>query len=132
MFVRRERASVTGSQILQQFNSWSACSAQSRDTQMGPKYVIEVLLLGSVVFTLSGYAHSEQVAIEPEAGVRVPHDDGGMVNAEEELICVAMPLLQTLVWRKLQNLHRVLIRILKIERRDARRILVPVRKPLRP
>src|SRR5208283_901397 len=91
-----------------------------------------MLLLGSVVFALSGHVHSEQVAIELEAGVGVPNYDCGVVDTEKQLVVGtgATPLLQALVRRKLQHLHRVPIWILEVERRNARRVLVPVRKAL--
>src|SRR6266536_3774474 len=97
---------------------------------MGTKHIVQMLLLGSVVLALSGHMHSEQVAIELDASVGVPHHDCRMVNAEKQPVCRAVPLLQALVRRKLQHLHRVPIWILEVERRDARRVLVPVRKAL--
>src|SRR6266567_9574778 len=105
LFVRWERPSVARCQILQQFNSRSSCAAQRSDTQMGTKHIVQMLLLGSVVLALSGHMHSEQVAVEPDAGVGIPHHDCRMVNAEKQPVCGAVPLLQTLVWRKLQYLH---------------------------
>src|SRR2546427_5369308 len=99
---------------------------------MGAKHVVQVLLFGPIVLALSGDVHSEEVAVELDASVGVPHHDGGMVDAEKQLVAGmgAVPLLQTLVRRELQHLYRMPIGILEVERRDAGRILVPVRKPL--
>src|SRR5438874_4591178 len=97
---------------------------------MGTKHVVQVLLLGSIVFALPGDLHSQYVAIELDAGVGVPHDDCRMVNTEKQLIRGAVPLVQTLVWREVQHLNRMPIWVLEVERRDARRVLIPVRKPL--
>src|ERR1700758_3305009 len=99
---------------------------------MGAEHVVQMFLLGSVVFTFSGYMHPEQVTVELEAGVNVPDHDCRVVDTEEQLVGRPMPLLETFVRRKLQHLYRVLIWILEIERPDAGRLPIPVRKPLRP
>ena len=74
--------------------------------------------------------HSEQISVELDASVGVPHYDCGVVDAEKQLVRGAVPLLQALVRRKLQHLYRMPIWILEVERRDARGVLVPVRKAL--
>ena len=89
-----------------------------------------MFLFDPVVLALTRHAHSHQVAIELDAGIGVPHYDCGMVDTEKQLFCWTVPLLQALVGWKLQHLNRVLIWILKVEGRDARRVLVPVWKPL--
>src|ERR1700747_1321216 len=86
LFVRWERPSVARCQIFQQFNSRSACGAQSSDAQSGSKHIVQMLLLGSIVLALSGHMHSEQVAVELDTGVAVPHYDCCMVDTEKQLI----------------------------------------------
>src|SRR5580765_41021 len=97
---------------------------------MGAKHVVQVLLLGAIVLALSSHMHAKQVAVKLDAGVRIPHNDGGMVDTQKKLIRGTVPLLQALIRRELQHLNRMAIRILEVERRDARRVLVPVRKAL--
>src|SRR5436309_3461438 len=82
------------------------------------------------LLALTRHAHSQQVEIEIDAGIGVPHYDCGMVDTEKQLIRWTVPLLQALVGWKLQHLNRVRIWILKVEGRDARRVPVPVWKPL--
>src|SRR5689334_6145677 len=98
---------------------------------MGAKYVVQVFLLGTVVLALACHVHSEEIAVEPDTGVRVPHYDCGMVDTEEHLVRGTMPLLLALVGREVEHFYWVLVGILEVERRDARGILVPVRKALR-
>src|ERR1700741_2793050 len=99
---------------------------------MGAEHVVQMFLLGSVVFTFSGDLHPQQVTVELEASVSVPDREGRVVDTEKQLVGRPMPLLQTLVRRKLQHLSRMLIWILEIERRNAGRLPIPVGKPLRP
>ncbi len=130
LFVRGNRPSVARCQILQQFDPRSASAPQCRNAQVSAKHVVQVLLLGSVVLALSGHMQAEQVAVELNAGFGIPHHNCGMVDAEKELVASAVPLLRPLIGRKLQHLNRMPIWILEVERRDARRVLVPIRKAL--
>src|SRR5206468_211628 len=130
LFVGWERPSVARGKILQQFNPRSACAAQRSDAQVGAKHIVQMLLLGSIVLALSGHMHAEQVAVELNAGVGVRHHYCCMVDTEEQLFRWTVPLLQAFVRRELQHLNRMPIWILEVERRDTRRILVPVREAL--
>src|SRR2546425_10948092 len=110
MFVRGESPSVPGREVLQQLNPRSTGTSQRRNAQMSAKYVIQMFLLGSVVFALTGDTHSEQVVIELDAGVGVPHHDCSVIDSEEQLVGRAVPLLWALVRGELQHLDRMPIR----------------------
>src|SRR6266849_412378 len=99
---------------------------------MRPQDVVQMFLLGAIVLAFSGDAHSQEIAVEPEAGIGIPYHDGSVIDAHRELIGRTVPFLQTLVGRKLQYFDGMSVRILEIERRDAGSILVPVGKALRP
>src|SRR5205823_12929327 len=104
MFIRGERPSVAGREVLQQLNPGSTICAQSCDAQMGAKYVVQVFLLCSIILALAGHAHSEQVAVKLEAGVSVPHHDGRMIDAEEQFAVLPMPFCSGLMRRELKNI----------------------------
>src|SRR5207249_11743368 len=112
MFIRGERPSVAGREVLQQLNPGSTICAQSCDAQMGAKYVVQILLLCSIILALAGDAHSEQVPVELEAGLGVPHHDGRVIDAEGEFAGRPVPFFWALIWRELQDLVGMLIRIL--------------------
>ena len=61
----------------------------------------------------------EHVAIERQAGLRIAHHDGGVVDAPEQPVARRVPLGVALVRRELQQLERVAVGIPKIERPDA-------------
>ena len=93
VLVHRERPAVAGCKIFQELNPRSTGTSQRCNAQMSAKYVIQMFLLGSVVFALTGDTHSEQVVIELDAGVGVPNHDCSVIDAEEQLVGRAVPLL---------------------------------------
>ena len=93
---------------------------------MGAEYIIEVFLLCSVVFALSGHPQTEQIAVELEACICVRDGDGRMIDPEKEAFTAAMPFRISLALWKLEDFNRVLIRILKIKSLDATGTLVPI------
>src|SRR5438046_5352265 len=118
MFIRGERPSVAGREVLQQLNPGFTICAQSCDAQMGPKYVIQMLMLCSIILALAGHAHSEQVAVELEASLGVPNHDGRVIDAEEKFAGRPVTFFWALIRRELQDLHGMLIRIFEIEGGD--------------
>lgn len=67
-----------------------------------PKHVVQVLLLGVVVFALADDLHPERVVIEPQRLVGVADDDRGVIDPEEQPIG-AMPSREPLVGGELQD-----------------------------
>src|SRR6266550_3133015 len=132
MLIRGERPSISGCEVLQQLNPRSTICAQSCNAQMGAKYVIQMPLLCSIILALAGHAHSEQVAVELQAGLGVPHHDDREIDAEEEFAGRPLPFFWALSLRQPQDPHGMLIQIFEIEGGDTGCVLVPVRKSLRP
>src|SRR5438128_10986308 len=97
MLIRGERPSISGCEVLQQLNPRSTICAQSCDAQMGAKYVVQMLLLCSIIIALAGHAHSEQVAVELEAGLGVPHYDGRMIDVWERFAVLPMPFFRDFI-----------------------------------
>src|SRR5436309_6830843 len=100
--------------------------------QPGSEDIVQMFLLRTVVLALSGHSHSEYVTVELQTAVGIPYDDRRVINAKEHFVAWTMPFVQALVRRKLENFHRVTVRILEIESPDAGRVLIPVREALRP
>src|SRR5271165_1222057 len=89
-----------------------------------------MFLFRAVVFTLSGYAHSENIAIKLEARFGVRYRDRRVIDTEEESAARFVPLGRSLVLGKFQNLHGMLVGILEIERLDARGVFIPIGQSL--
>ena len=85
-FVRRVWLAATRDQVLQQLNTGTRLRTKGRDSQMGSKYIIQVLLLNAVILALSGHLQSQQVAIELEARIGVFNNDRCVVDAEKEFV----------------------------------------------
>src|SRR5271165_24761 len=100
-------APITRAQVLQEFDSGPGRGAQRGDSEMSAEHIIKVFLLGSVVFALSSYSQAEQVAVEPEAGIRVRYGDGRVIDSEKQTVSVAMPLWISLALWKLEDFNRV-------------------------
>ena len=86
MFIGRKGPAIPWREVLQQFNARSARPSQSRNSQMGAKHVIQMLLLSPVVLTFAGHAHPKQVVIELYTCVCVPHHNRSVIDAEEQSI----------------------------------------------
>src|SRR5438094_9135271 len=99
---------------------------------MGAKYVVQMLLRCSIILALAGHAHSEQVAVELEAGLGVPHHDGRVIDGEEEFAGRPVPFFCALIRGELKNLYRMLIWILEVEGRHTGCVHVPGRRSLPP
>src|SRR5271167_4164465 len=99
---------------------------------MGAEHIIEVFLLWSVVFALSGNSQTEQIAVELEAYIRVRDGDGRVIDPEKQAVSAAMPFRIPLALWKLEDFNRVLIWILKVEGLDSTGIFVPIGQALRP
>src|SRR5438094_10615312 len=99
---------------------------------MGAKYVVQMLLRCSIILALAGHAHSEQVAVELEASLGVPHHDGRVIDAEEKFAGRPAPFFWALIRRELQDLHGMLIGIFELECEGTGCVLVLVRKSLAP
>src|SRR4051812_41480901 len=95
---------------------------------MSSENIVEVRLLGAVIFALAYDAHAKQFAIKAQAGVGIANHNRSMVDSEEKIARSAMPLCCALPGRKLQDFKRVAIGILEIEPADAGGVLIPVRQ----
>src|ERR1700747_2046417 len=94
--------------------------------------VVQMFLLGAVVFAFAGDSQSQQIAIKAQARFCVSHNDCSVINSEKELVGVPMPFLLSLIRRELQNLKWMAVGIFEIESLYSRGILVPVWQALRP
>src|SRR2546428_1397297 len=92
--------------------------------------MVQVFLFRAIVLTLAYHRESEDIAVKLQTVFRVPHDNGGMINAEEELLRGAMPFRGAFVRGKLQDFERVSIRIFEVKGLNARGLGVPLREPL--
>src|SRR5439155_15760165 len=126
------RTSVTRRDIFEELHARPRGCAQGCDSKPGAKDVVQVFLLHPVVLTFSNLLEAEGVSIEPEARPRVADDDRGVIDAEEQVPRVAMPLCVAFTGREREDLERMLVRILEVECLDSRSILVPLRQRLRP
>src|SRR5208282_279423 len=68
--------------------------------------------------------------IELYTCVSVPHHNRSVIDAEEQSIARAVPFFGAFVRGELKNLDGMFVRVLEIERRNARRVLIPVGKSL--
>src|SRR5215469_18976517 len=93
--------------------------------------VVQMLLLGAIVFALTGDPHAQQIAIKTQACFCVTHHNGGVIDTEEKLVRRPVPFFSSLIRRELQNLERMTIRVFEIESLDSRCLRVPIGKALR-
>src|SRR5206468_4706304 len=118
-------------QVLQEFHARTGLSPKRRDAKACAKDVVQALLLRPVVLALACHSEAERVPVAAEALRRVADDDRRVVDAEEEAIARLVPLQIPLAPREPQDLERVAVRILEVERADPARIRVPVWQALR-
>jgi len=50
-----------------------------------------MFLLGAIVFARSCDSQPEQIAIEPEAGIRIGDHDGGVVDSQKQPVARVLP-----------------------------------------
>ena len=79
-----------------------------------------MFLFRAIVLTLADRGEAEDIPVKFETIFRVPHDNGGMINAEEELLRGTMPFRIAFVRGKLQDFERVSIRIFEVKGLNAR------------
>jgi hypothetical protein len=118
------RPPIARREVLEQLDARARRGPKRGDAQPRSKHVVQVLLFRVVVLALARDPHAEHVAIEPERPIRVGDDDGGVVDAEKQAIG-AVPLLEALACREVQDFEKVAVRVAEVERADAARIRVP-------
>src|SRR5450631_1399795 len=64
VLIGRKRPAVARGEVFQQFDSRTACASQRGNAQVSAEYVVQMLLFGAVVFTLSRYVHAKEIAIK--------------------------------------------------------------------
>ncbi len=79
-----------------------------------------MFLFNALVVAFPGHPQSQQIAVEGEAPIGIPHHDGGVIDAEEEGLPV-LPARVALIGRELQNLERMAVRITEVEGSNPRR-----------
>src|SRR5712692_1194920 len=129
--INGEEAPVARTQVFQEFDTRSGRSTQRGDAEMRAEHIVQMFLLGAIVFACSRDSQTEQLAIELEAGVGVGDHDGGVVDPQKEPVVGALPLRSTFTIGELQNLHGMFVGVFEIESLDSARVFVPIRQPLR-
>src|SRR5206468_35730 len=66
LLLRRVRTPVARRQVFEELDARPRRGAQRGDAQAGAEYVVETLLLRSVVLARAGNFHAQAVAIEPQ------------------------------------------------------------------
>src|SRR5215472_3093584 len=130
MFIEGEGPSIAGTQILQKLNSGAGGRSQGSDAKVRTEHVVQVFLLRTVIFALSGNPQTKKIAIKLEARVGVGNGDRGMVNPQEDAVARMVPLGITLPLGKPKDFNGMFVRILEIESPDAACVLVPIRETL--
>src|SRR5262245_47246505 len=128
--IGRERAPVAWRQIFQAFTARAGGGPERRNPQTRPEDVVQVLLFRAIVLTLTYHCESKSIPVKFQTVFRIAHDNGGMINAEEELLWRAMPFRVTFVRRKLQDFEWVAVRIFEVKGLNARGLGVPLGEPL--
>src|SRR6266702_388136 len=67
--------------VFQQLNAGSMRCTQARDPQACPEYIVQVLLLISIVLARPLDAHAEFISIEGNALFGIVHSDRGVVDS---------------------------------------------------
>src|SRR6185436_9849633 len=106
-----------------------AAGSKTRDAYPCAEDVVEMFLLGPVVFTRAGDAETKRVAIKFQTRLSISHDDRGVIDPEKKLV-LTLPLLIAFTGRELQDLEPVLVGIAKVKCLDAARVFVPVGQTL--
>src|SRR5690349_251769 len=79
--VRRKGSTVSGSEIFEQLDFWTAAGRGERgDVQMCVVHVVEVRLLGAIVLAAANNLQTELVAVERQALGCIADDDRGVVD----------------------------------------------------
>jgi hypothetical protein len=112
----RVGATVARRQILQKLDSRTRRRPQRGNSQAGPEYVVEPFLFRAEVLAFAGDLHPQAVAIEPQAGLGIGHDDRSVVDTQEQAFCRYVPLGRTLFRREPQDFERMAVRIAEVER----------------
>ena len=99
--------------------------------ESGAKHIVQALLLGSVVGAVASHAKPKRVPIEPQARVRIGDDNRRVVDAEKQPAFGCLPLRVAFAGGELQDLERMTVGVLEVERLDSARRDVPIREPLR-
>src|SRR5215471_5356171 len=131
MFIQGEGPPIAGAQILQKLNSGAGGRSQGSDTKVRTEDVVQVFLLRTVIFALSGNPQTKKIAIKLEARFRVGNCDCGVINSEKKAAIKTMPLGITLPFGEPEDFDGMLVRILEVESPDAACVLVPIREALR-
>src|SRR6266849_6134763 len=131
VFIDRNRAAVARAQVFEQFDSRAGRCPQCSDPQPRAENIVEMLLLGSIVFARSRDSQAEQIVIEPKTGVGVGDHDGGVVDSQKQPVACVLPPGITFTLGELQNLHGMFIGVFEVESLDAARVFVPIRQTLR-
>src|SRR4051812_21458813 len=126
--VRRKWTTVSWCQVLEQLDSRSGTEAQSGNPQPCSEHIIQMLLLCAVVLAFAGNAHAQQITIETQACFGVAHHNCRVIDAEKQVSANAVPFRIALVWRELQDLQRMSVRIFEVESADASGAFVPLRQ----
>src|SRR6266481_495906 len=129
--IRNHWAAVARREILEKFDAGPGRSAKARDPQASAKYIVQMLLLGTVVLAFSCDAHAQRIAIELQAHVCVGNNDRGVIDAEKQFIVSLVPPRIALVQGKLENFEKVTVWVTKIKGTDACAILDVTRQLLR-
>lgn len=110
--VVRHRPSPTWSLILEQLDTWPLARPKSRDPQPRAEYAVQTFLLDAVVQALPGDAEAQDVAIEPEAGRRLSHHDGRVVDPSKQASLGPLPSRIAFPFGEFEDLQGVTVRIL--------------------
>src|SRR5258706_15088456 len=78
--------------VFKELDAGSTLRSQRGDAEPSAKHLIQVFLFRAVVLSATGDTHPEQISVKREAPLRVADDDGGVVDAEEEVGRRLLPL----------------------------------------
>src|SRR6266404_1815115 len=126
-----EWATIAGREVFEKLDRRASRSAQAGNMQPRAKNVIEMLLFSTVVLAFARHFEPQRVPVKFQAGLRIPDDDGGVVDAEKQSVRRLVPLRIALVRREPQNFEVVTIRVTEVEGKDASGTFVPVGNSLR-
>src|SRR5262245_16522591 len=129
--IGRHRPPVPWGQIFEELDTGTRGSPERRDAQTCAKDVVQALLLGPVILTLTSHAKAERVPITAKALSGVADDNCRVIDTKEKPVARSVPSLISLAYGKPQDLERMAVRVLEVERADPARIQVPIREALR-
>lgn len=84
--------------------------------------MVQTFLFWPVVLTSTNDFETEDITIEPQTHVGIPHDDRRMVNTQEQPVCLPMPPGMALSGGKLQDFEDMAVRVAKVKRLNAGRL----------